>query len=61
MQREKNTLSCQLDQEMKRVKQLEEEKQNIEQNLTKSRTMVDDLKSMFWKCNKSHWYIFNIT
>ncbi|KAK7153193.1 hypothetical protein R3I93_011176 [Phoxinus phoxinus] len=44
MQREKNTLSCQLDQGMKRVKQLEEEKQNIEQNLTKSRTMVDDLK-----------------
>lgn len=47
MQREKNTLSCQLDQGTKRVKQLEEEKQNIEQNLTKSRTMVDDLKSMF--------------
>ncbi|XP_056122271.1 centromere protein F [Rhinichthys klamathensis goyatoka] len=44
MQREKNTLSCQLDQGMKRVKQLEEEKQNIEQNLAKSRTMVDDLK-----------------
>lgn len=47
MQREKNTLSCQLEQGMKRVKQLEEEKQNIEQNLAKSRTMVDDLKSMF--------------
>uniref|UniRef100_A0A671NBQ2 Centromere protein F n=1 Tax=Sinocyclocheilus anshuiensis TaxID=1608454 RepID=A0A671NBQ2_9TELE len=44
LQREKNTLSCQLDQGMKRVKQLEEEKQNTEQNLAKSRTMVDDLK-----------------
>uniref|UniRef100_A0A8C1GL29 Centromere protein F n=1 Tax=Cyprinus carpio TaxID=7962 RepID=A0A8C1GL29_CYPCA len=44
MQREKNTLSCQLDQGMKSVKQLEVEKQNIEQNLVKSRTMVDDLK-----------------
>ncbi len=47
MQRDKNTLSCQLDQGMKRVKQLEEEKQNTEQNLAKSRTMVDDLKGMF--------------
>ncbi|XP_042598498.1 centromere protein F isoform X1 [Cyprinus carpio] len=44
LQREKNTLSCQLDQGMKRVKQLEEEKQNTEQNLAKSRSMVDDLK-----------------
>ncbi|KAI2654474.1 Rho-associated protein kinase let-502 [Labeo rohita] len=44
MQREKNSLSCQLDQGMKRVKQLEDEKQNIEQNLAKNRTMVDDLK-----------------
>ncbi|KAA0711285.1 Centromere protein F [Triplophysa tibetana] len=44
MQREKNTISCQLEQGLKRVKQLEEEKQNIEQNLAKNRTMVDDLK-----------------
>ncbi|KAI7804504.1 centromere protein F isoform X2 [Triplophysa rosa] len=44
MQKEKNTLSCQLEQGLKRVKQLEEEKQNIEQNLAKNRTMVDDLK-----------------
>ncbi|XP_043118826.1 centromere protein F [Puntigrus tetrazona] len=44
LHREKNTLSCQLDQGMKRVKLLEDEKQNSEQNLAKSRTMVDDLK-----------------
>uniref|UniRef100_A0A8C2DDT8 Centromere protein F n=1 Tax=Cyprinus carpio TaxID=7962 RepID=A0A8C2DDT8_CYPCA len=44
MQREKNTLSCQLDQGMKSVKQLEVEKQTIEQNLVKTRTMVGDLK-----------------
>ncbi|TRY88298.1 hypothetical protein DNTS_016692 [Danionella cerebrum] len=44
MQREKNTLSCQLDQGMKRVKQLEDEKQNNDQNLAKSRMMVDDLR-----------------
>ncbi len=47
MQREKNTLSCQLDQGMKRAKQLEEEKLNTEQSLAKSRTIVDDLKGMF--------------
>uniref|UniRef100_A0A8C1GBZ9 Centromere protein F n=1 Tax=Cyprinus carpio TaxID=7962 RepID=A0A8C1GBZ9_CYPCA len=38
MQREKNTLSCQLDQGMKSVKQLEVEKQNIEQNLSEELT-----------------------
>ncbi|CAG06191.1 unnamed protein product, partial [Tetraodon nigroviridis] len=53
LQKEKNTLTVQLDQGSRRLTQLEEEKKNTEQNLKRTQGLFDDLKGKIVQPNKS--------
>lgn len=47
LQKEKNTLTVQLDQSSRRLSQLEEEKKSTDQNLKRTQGQLDDLKGKF--------------
>lgn len=53
LQKEKNTLTLQLDQSSRHLTQLEEEKKNTEQNLKRTQGLFDDLKGKTVQPNKS--------
>lgn len=62
LQKEKNSLTLQLDQSSRHLTQLEEEKKNTEQNLKRTQGLFDDLKGKIVQPNKSDLvkYVFFI-
>lgn len=53
LQKEKNSVTLQLDQSSRHLSQLEEEKKNAEQNLKRTQGSLDDLKGKIVQPNKS--------